>query len=88
VTEDSYISYLNIAEGSTVTVADGATLYIGGQAYTGTIEAGEYGEVYVAPEGEGGDDMMMGPMDEETEEVTEVPEIDITHTVQLKVYKK
>ncbi|MCR5784260.1 MAG: hypothetical protein K6G40_01280 [Eubacterium sp.] len=87
VTEDSYISYLNVAEGSTVTVADGATLYIAGKAYTGTVEAGEYGEVFVAEEG-GEEGMMMGPMEEETEETTEVPEINITNTVQLKVYKK
>ena len=43
VTSDSYISGL-INDG-TVTVADGATLYINGEAYTGAIEAGEYGEL-------------------------------------------
>ena len=43
VTSDSYISGL-INDG-TVTVAEGATLYINGEAYTGAIEAGEYGEL-------------------------------------------
>ena len=43
VTSDSYISGLTNA--GTVTVAEGATLYINGEAYTGAIEAGEYGEL-------------------------------------------
>ncbi len=43
VTSDSYIS--GLINNGTVTVAEGATLYINGEAYTGTIEAGEYGEL-------------------------------------------
>lgn len=60
VTKDSYVTYLNIAEGSSVVVAEGATLYVNGEALTGEIAAGEYGAV--APEAEaGGEGMPGGP---------------------------
>ncbi len=61
VTKDSYLTYLNVAEGCTVTIADGVTLYIDGQAYTGTIAAGTYGTQYVAGDDAGAGDMMGGP---------------------------
>ena len=43
VTSDSYIS--GLVNNGTVTVADGATLYINGEAYTGEVPAGEIGEL-------------------------------------------
>ena len=43
VTSDSYIKAL--VNDGTVTVADGATLYINGEAYTGEVPAGEAGDM-------------------------------------------
>ncbi|MCF0228659.1 MAG: hypothetical protein HUJ76_03050 [Parasporobacterium sp.] len=43
VTSDGYIS--GLINNGTVTVADGATLYINGEAYTGEIPAGEVGDL-------------------------------------------
>ena len=43
VTKDSYIS--GLINNGTVTVAEGAALYINGEAYTGEIEAGEIGDL-------------------------------------------
>jgi len=43
VTSDSYIK--GLVNNGTVTVADGAALYINGEAYTGEIEAGEIGDM-------------------------------------------
>nr|MCR5082838.1 hypothetical protein [Parasporobacterium sp.] len=67
VTKDSYITYLNVADGCTVNIADGVTLYIGGQAYTGTLTAGTYGAEHVPTDAEieasqqkGFGDFMMG----------------------------
>ncbi|MBQ6369091.1 MAG: hypothetical protein IJJ17_03330 [Parasporobacterium sp.] len=49
VTSDSYIS--GLVNDGTVTVADGATLYINGEAYTGEVPAGEVGEMSAGGEG-------------------------------------
>ena len=43
VTSDSYIK--GLVNNGAVTVAEGATLYIDGEAYTGELEAGEYGNL-------------------------------------------
>ena len=43
VTSDSYIK--GLINGGTVTIADGAALYINGEAYTGVLEAGDYGDL-------------------------------------------
>ena len=43
VTSDSYIK--GLVNNGTVTVADGATLYIDGEAYTGEVPAGEVGDL-------------------------------------------
>lgn len=92
VTKDSYVSYLDIADGCTVTVADGATLYVGGKAYTGTVAAGTYGEQYVAPEGTdaSGDAMMGGPSAEASSASGDATALtlDTSHKVQLTVTKK
>ena len=51
VDSDCYITYLDIADGCTVEVADGCTLYVGDQKFTGSVDAGTYGEA--VPEGSG-----------------------------------
>lgn len=49
VTSDSYVS--GVINNGTVTVAEGATLYINGEAYTGEVPAGELGETTSAEGG-------------------------------------
>ena len=58
VDSDCYITYLDIADGCTVTVTDGATLYVGDVKLTGEVDAGTYGEP--VPEGSGGGGISMG----------------------------
>ena len=57
VDSDCYITYLDIADGCTVTVADGATLYVGDVKLTGDVDAGTYGDA--VPEGSGGGGISM-----------------------------
>ena len=90
VDKDSYITYLDIEDGSSVEIADGATLYIGGKAYTGTLEAGTYGEKVAAPEESAAGGMGGGPGGRSAsgDASGEAPQIDTSHPVQLTVTKK
>ena len=51
VTGDCYLTYLEVEDGSSVSVADGATLHVAGESLTGDVSVGTYGTKTVAASG-------------------------------------